>query len=606
MKFKITILVLFLFNLSICYSQSVKDEELAAQYFQNKEFEKASDLYEKLYNQNQSGFYYNNYLQAILELKDYKKAEKFVKKAIKKNSLQLSYQVDLGYIYAQSGDVNKADEQYNSAINNLVSEVSIITDLANAFLIRRETQYALKTYLSGRKIIHNTTAFVYELANIYNILGKYQEMLDEYLNLAENDYFSLDNVEQILQVFLLDDVNNEKNQLIKNNLLKRTQKFPDKLIYSELLIWFATQNNDFETAMRQAKSLDRREKGVGERVFNLAKLSVTNKFYDIAIDGFNYVMSKGEMSYFALNAKIELLNAKYLKITESKKYTLSDLQKLENEIQKLIKDIGKASETVELTRNLTSLYAFNMDSTEKAIDLLESIIEEPNINPQTIASLKLDLADILLYSGDVWEATLLYSQVEKSFKNDPLGAEAKYRNAKLSFYIGEFEWSKAQLDILSAATSKTIANDALQLSLTISDNLDDDSTTTGLNYYAKADLLLYRNKPELALKTLDSIETLGLFHPLFDEVLFKKAQIMISMKNYIQADTLLGKLIRFYPSDILGDDALFLRAQLNEIQLNNIEKAMKYYEKIIIDYPSSIYAAEARKKFRFLRGDKIQ
>lgn len=605
MKYKLTIIVLLLLNISVCYAQSGKDDELAAQYFQNKEFEKASDLYEKLYNQNPSGFYYNNYLQAILELKDYKKAEKFVKKAIRKNSQKLSYQVDLGYIYAQAGEVNDAEEQYNTAINNLVAEVSVVTDLANAFLIRRESQFALKTYLSGRKIIHNSTAFSYEIANIYNILGKYQEMLDEYLNLAEKDYFSVDNIEQILQVFLLDDVNNEKNQLIKNNLLKRTQKFPDKLVYSEMFIWYATQNNDFETAMKQAKSLDRREKGVGERVFNLAKLCVTNKFYDIAADGFNYVISKGELSYFSLNANIELLNAKYLKITESKNYTLSDLKKLESEIKKLINEIGNTSESVDLIKNLTSLYAFYMDSTEKAIDLLENTINQPNIKPQTLASLKLELADILLYSGDVWEATLLYSQVEKAFKNDPLGAEAKFRNAKLSFYIGEFEWAKAQLDILSAATSKTIANDALQLSLTISDNPDDDSSNTGLNYYAKADLLLYRNKPELALKTLDSIETLGLFHPLFDEVLFKKAQIMISMKNYIEADTLLGKLIRFYPSDILGDDALFLRAQLNEVQLNNKEKAMKYYEKIILDYPSSIYAAEARKKFRFLRGDKV-
>lgn len=286
-------------------------------------------------------------------------------------------------------------------------------------------------------------------------------------------------------------------------------------------------------------------------------------------------------------------------------YAREDLLSLAKDYYTTLAETGKSPETIGLVQNLAHLEAFYLDQSEKAIALLQEALAITNLKPATLAALKLELADIYLFSGDQWEASLLYSQVDFAFKNDPLGAEAKFRNAKLSFYIGEFEWAGAQLDILRAATSKLIANDALSLSLLISDNLDDDSTTTGLNYYARADLLLYRNKTDLAMKTLDSIETLGVYHPLFDEVLYKKAQIMIQKRNFTEADTLLGKLLRFYPEDILGDDALYLRAQMNEYQMNNKLKAQEYYQKLITDYPGSIFVTEARKRFRYLRGDNL-
>ena len=325
----------------------------------------------------------------------------------------------------------------------------------------------------------------------------------------------------------------------------------------------------------------------------------------MASDAYSYLIKKGKDGYYYLSSRIELLNVKYLKITGTGTYTREDLTGLEKEYNNTLNEFGKSSETIDLVKNLSHLQAFYLDQTEPAIALLQEALNITGIKPATIANIKLELADIYLFSGDQWEASLLYSQVDFAFKNDPLGAEAKFRNARLSFYIGEFEWARAQLDILKASTSKLIANDALSLSLLITDNLDDDSSTAGLNYYAKADLYLYRNKPDMALKTLDSIETLGTYHPLFDEVLYKKAQIMIQKKDYTEADTLLGKLIRFYPNDILGDDAMYIRAQLNENQMNNKQKALEYYQKLITDYPGSIFVADARKRYRFLRGDNV-
>src|SRR5207237_519209 len=129
-----------------------------------------------------------------------------------------------------------------------------------------------------------------------------------------------------------------------------------------------------------------------------------------------------------------------------------------------------------------------LNKTNEANDLLEETIALPQLSLQLQAECKLELGDILLMTGDIWEASLRYSQVEKSFKHDEIGNEAKFRNAKISYYTGDFKWAQAQLDVLKGATAKLIANDAMDLGLLISDALAIDTNEAPLCIFARADL----------------------------------------------------------------------------------------------------------------------
>ncbi len=140
----------------------------------------------------------------------------------------------------------------------------------------------------------------------------------------------------------------------------------------------------------------------------------------------------------------------------------------------------------------------------------------------------------------------------------------------------------------------------MQLSLLISDNMEDDSTFDMLSRFAAADLLLYRNLLDSAWNAYDDIARSTLTHPLFDDVLMQKARIRILQQRYLEADTLLQQLADLYPDGLLADDALLLLAQLNEEQLDNPARARTCYEKIILDYPSSLYVDQARKRYRAL------
>jgi len=428
-------------------------------------------------------------------------------------------------------------------------------------------------------------------------------MVENYLNHVDYKYAEIARVQNKLQSVLNNQLDNNVNEYLRVALLSRIQKDPEKVYYAEMLEWLSIQNKDFEMALIQAKSIDRRLSEDGVRLFELADICLSNQEYNVAIDAYKSIVKKGEISPLYVDARIGILYAHYLKVTKTHDYSEKDLEDLENEYLLALENYGKNSSTIVIMRYLGHLQGFYLDKPDEAISLLWEAVSIPNASQQYVAECKIELADILLLTGDVWDAKLLYAQVEKSFKNNPIGYEAKLRNAKLSFYIGEYAWAKAQLDVLKAATSKLIANDALFLSILISDNLGTDSVSIELDMYAEADLLLYRNQEEAALTLLDSIMKLSTWHSIFDEVLMKKAEIKIKQRKYEEASLLLTDIVDNYAYDITADNALFMLAELNETHLENPAEAQALYQKLLTDYPGSLFAVEARKRFRNLRGD---
>jgi tetratricopeptide (TPR) repeat protein len=599
---------ILLFIAFICstgiFAQPNTDEQLALQFYQNKEFDKALDYYEKLYNKKSPEQFYQPYLNCLLETKDFKKAEKIVKKHIKSNPENLSFNADLGMVYMRSEDPEKARAEWEKAIK-LIRTDDQVFPLANSFITLREYSYAAEAYMKGRKISQTNYPFSFELADVYRVQGNKLAMINEYLDVLDNSDSYIQSVQNALQTSFGNEADSKQNEILKSELLKRIAKSPDKTIYSELLIWMQIQLKDYEGAFIQAKALDKRKKEEGARVMGLAQLFAQNENYDLAARAYQYVITKGKETYYYTNARMELINVSYMKIVTKGNYSAADLTELEKNFNIAIQELGKSASTTPLLKNFAHLLAFYLDKPAEAIALLEETISLPQLSPISQAECKLELADILLMTGDIWEASLRYSQVEKSFKYDAIGQEAKFRVARISYYTGDFKWAQAQLDVLKGATSKLIANDALELSLTISDALAIDTNVAPLLIYARADLLAFQNKDDMARLTLDSINKLYPNHALADDILYKKARLEIKRGKYTEAAAFYDAIIKNYGEDILADDALFKLADLEEKQFRNIEKAKELYQKLIEDYPASLYVVESRKRFRKLRGDVV-
>ncbi|MBI3503087.1 MAG: tetratricopeptide repeat protein [Bacteroidetes bacterium] len=587
------------------FAQPTTDEQLAFQYLQNKEFDKAIVYYEKFFNKKDGIAYYNPYLLCLTKLQQYDKAEKMIKKVIKQYPQNLTYVVHLGTLYKDENETEKGNSQYEKALKQLSADQKQIFDLATSFMQLQEWDYAVETYKRGRKLLNGFYPFNSEIAAVYEKKGDIHGMVSEYLSLLDYGDDQLQTVQNGLQPSFGEDKDEKKNEIIKEELLKKVQASPEKTVYTELLIWFFIQEKNFNGAFIQSKALDKRLREDGQRLMALGQLCVSNEEYETAAKCFQYVIEKGKDNYNYINARMELLNAQYKKVTTKFSYTQNDLIELEKNFNITLNELGKSSGTAILVKNLAHLQGFFMGKTKEASDLLNDAIKLQGINPTTQAECKLELGDILLMKGEIWDASLLYSQVQLDFKHEPMGDEAKLRNAKLSYYSGEFKWSQAQLDVLKGSTEKLIANDAMELSLTISDNLKNDGDSLALALFSRADLLVFRNELEKSLLTLDSIQKKFPNTSLADDILYKKYQIKMKQGKFPEAGEQLQKLLDNYGFDILGDDALFKLAELNELYLNNVDKAKEYYEDLLTRFPGSLYTVEARKRFRRLRGDNV-
>ena len=597
-------LFFFLLYSFVALAQPDTDELLAKQFFDNREFDKSAILFEKLYNKTNAQIYFDGYLESLLALNNFTEAEKFIKKQIKKSPNNLTLKVHLGYIYRLSGQDEKSKKEYNEAINKMTRNPELIIQLSQAFNRYKESDYAITTLTEGKKLMRDEYTFNMELAQAYADKNDYKNMFKEYLELIKFNEFYITQVQNLLQGYFSDDFKSPRAEEFRMQLLKNIQQYPDNYAYTEMLIWFFIQQKDFDSAFLQAKAAEKRSKELVGRVLQLAQICLSNFDYDAAIKCFEYEVQKGTSNPYYSYARTEFVNTIQKKVTESNSFNPKDISDLESTYLTALKDMGYNAESIGLVRGLAHLKAFYKGEPEQAIELLQVALTYKNASAEMLAECKLELGDIYIFIGEMWEPALLYGQVDKSFKYDAIGQEAKFRNARLSFYKGEFEWAQAQLDVLKGATSKLIANDALELSLLISDNTV-DSNFVPLTMFSRADLMSFQNYDSLALLTLDSINKEFPGHSLSDDILYNKYKIAYKQGNFRLAADKLEQLILNYGEDLLGDDAVFKLAELYEKKLNDSDKAKKLYQDVLLNYPASLYTVEARKRYRKMRGDGI-
>ncbi|RTQ48388.1 tetratricopeptide repeat protein [Hymenobacter gummosus] len=574
---------------------------LAREYARKGEWLKAEALFEDLPGDVQLGAnVLPDYLRTLLELKKYKDAEKLARKAVKRHPAEATFGLELGRVYTAAGDTAAARKQYEKVVAALTPEQ--VQPVAQEFQQRQLPRWAERSYLRGRALSKNEAEYSAQLVQLYTSIGQKEGVLKETLRLAEQDQQQLPFVRNMLQNALQTDADFDT---LEKLLITRTQQQPEQAAWSELLLWLYLQRRDFSGALVQARALDRRQRTEGSKVMDLAAIAQRNKDYDTAIEGYQYVAKQYSGGQFYQLARQRLIAAREEQVRNTFPVDQAKLRALVADYQQLLTETGRTAQSAEVLRNLALLYAFQLDEKDKGMQLLQEVIDLPRADGQLVDEAKVALGDIYLLRAEPWEATLLYSQVEKSRKDSPLGYEAKLRNARLSYYAGDFKLAQSHLDILKLATSREIANDAMQLSLLIGDNTAMDTAGVALKDYAATELLVFQNKLPQAIQALDQLLTKYPGHALTDEAWFLKAQLQRRTGDYNSAVETLARITGNPKYDILSDDALFLMAEIEEQNRQDKVKAQELYTQLLTKHGGSIYAAEARKRVRKLRGETI-
>ena len=588
----------------LTFSSFGQDQKLAQQYFAEGDYERALVLFKKLTETTQGNTYFlERYVDCLFQLKLFKEAEKVLTKELKKKTADPIFNISLGQVYEKLDDEDAASHQFNQAILRMTPERFFIVRIGNTFTNINQLDWAIKTYEQGAILLNDNLVFSYYLADLYRRKGDSPKMINQYLNVVSNQADRMDNIQMIFQRYLL----KEDYKELKKQIYDRIQIEPNAIVYPELLIWLLLQEKDFAAAFRQVKALDRKLKENGNRLFQFANMAANENDFNTAIEAYDYIVdAKGFNSGFYLEAKIEGLRCRRLKLIEESNLSTTYILELKSKYNAFLNELGRNRNTATVLIDLAELEAFYLNDLPAAITLLTEVIGFPGINARLQATAKLNLGDYQLMNGEIWEATLLYSQVDKAFQDDLLGQDARFRNARLSYYTGDFTWAQSQFDVLKASTSKFISNDALDLSVFILDNLGLDTTPEPLKMYAKAELLSFQNKTEEAFSVLDEILQKYPDHSLIDDIWYLKGNIYRKQKKMAEAISYYEKTISGDPESIRIDNALFALGELYEYNKRDIEKAKTYYERIFIEFTDSLYAVESRKRYRQLRGDKIQ
>lgn len=583
------------------FAQTDAEDALAFQYFQQGKYLEAATLLEQLFDKTKSDTYFDLYYTSLIKIRKFDEAEKLAKKLIRQAPQNQHYKMALARIYQERGQTEAANKMYLETINALPKDEFKIREIANAFYSFQAYDLAIATFIQARKIFNDEKLFTYELLSIYRFKKDKNLLIQEYMNALVGMPELLPQAEIVLSNILEDKAD---FQVLQSALLKKIQKDPQNEVYNKLLIWQYLQQKEYEIALRQLIAQDKRTKDDGSVLFNAANTFVANEAYATAIKAFEYLIGKGKEGPYFLPAKIELIDAKY-QLAIAGQIDKTAIADLTTQYYALIEEYGKTPQTVFALKRWANLQAYYLNEPAKAEKALEDAVKIPGISGKDIGEIKLELGDIYILTQQPWEAFLIYEQVAKQFEGQPVGNEAHYRSAKLSFYQGNFKYAKSQADVLKASTSQLIANDALNLSLLISDNLQSTLDSNALKMYADAEMLEFRKLPLKALAKLDSIAIAFPGNSLDDDILIAKSKIYIKNNNIDDAVKALKTLVDQQAAGVWTDDALFILADLYENKLKDEEQAKIIYQRLINEHPGSMHTTEARKRFRKLRGDII-
>jgi tetratricopeptide (TPR) repeat protein len=601
MRLYCLVAIFITFSMSL-WAQTAADNRLALEYYRAGEFDKAAELYTKLFEESGSRTHLDYLITSLIETQQYSQASRIVRQQLRRSPDNLVYYVDLGLIFRHEGQRPKADEQFAEAVKKLGRDRVQASQLGQKFIKESEYQFALAVFKKASSMFAGEYGFHTELATVYTMLRDYPNTVAQYLLLlSESEQFA-ETVQNRLQQLLHTDIDGSLAPIIRQQLIEATQKNPREVIFNEMLVWLFVQEGDYSSAYRHASSLDRRLAGDGRLLFDLGELALSGNDFATAALCFSDVIAKEPRSPLYANAHEFYLKAELEMLSQQAAPSSAKINELAERYRQAIAGLPADAKLTGIYTDAAQLMAYYAGQTDSAAAILEAAIAKTSTKADKLP-LEMKLAECYLFAGDIWEANLIYARVEKNNPQHNLGHQAKLMRAKIAYYTGEFLFAEALLDVLKASTSKLISNDALELALLINDNMALDTSTAALQLYAQADLLHFRGRRREALLMLDSLQASFPRHSLADELLFKKSLIYEDMGLYDSAASLLVKMIELYPNDILGDKAHYRLGMLYETKIGDIGAARQMYRKIITSYQSSILVPVARERYRKLRGD---
>lgn len=572
-----------------------QNEQLAQNYFDKGEFDKAATLFEEIVKkQSGNSFFVQKLAACYQQLEQFPKAEQLLTEKYNKYNLPV-YLVELGYNFQLQKNQSKADNYYQRAFKEIEKNANYTYSIAQAFEQKTLLPWAYKSYEAGQKSNPNLN-FDYQMALLQGQMGNLEVMVVKLLDYSYNNPNAVVNVQNQLSYFLQEDTEGTFLASLKKELLLRTQQ-NQALFWNQFLSWLYIQQKEYSKAFIQEKAIYKRNPESFEDIIQLAQLCINDNDNETANSIFQFIIDNTS------DEETILISNYYILKNQIEKAKPEEYPIIQQKLNSLLTQFGASPYALDLKLLSAQFYTFQLNQFPQSKAILDELLEKP-LNIRQKAKVKMEYGDVLVYDEKFNQAIIYYAQIENDLPNDEMAHEATFKMAKTSFYKKDFDWAMKQAKEMKQASSLLIANDAVELFLLISDNAVEDSLKVALQDFSKAELLEYQNKPNEALNAFLQILEKHKGNSIEPGTLYRIARNYEKLGDYKNAVTYYQQILDLHKDSFYTDEALFFSAEIYRKQLNDTEKAKSYYEKVVLEHPDSIYFTAARIQFRTLRGDK--
>jgi tetratricopeptide (TPR) repeat protein len=611
---KKTLIIFFVLISCLAYSQDQNDMsllQLGQQYENSGEIEQAEKIYSKLYEKNQNYYEFYNAYRRILEYsKKYKEANDVILKWLITRPGDLNQLTYLGINKMHLGLESEGWSNIQDAIKVSPLNINVYRSVAAELVEARYYDEALRIYLQGRSIDPN--AFAVEMANIYIFREKYESAMQEYLKLLAVNSNQFGYVQSLMMAHI-------DNKTFLDAAVKLTKRSLDdnknNLSFYYLLSWLYSEQKNYEDSFSLYLEIEKIRHTNGSELYNFAENAFRDKSFEIALKAYKYIIDNYKSSGYYMAARFgfaktseelseQNYSAKISSFSKSSMLPATEVIPLYSGsiilYEEIIKDFPQSQFSAEALFRIGEIKYRKYNDLDGAIKSFVNVTKTYYNQPYAVNAL-LELGEIALLRNKIDEANQRYSEVLIHALAQPDQRDmAKFKTIEFLYFSARFDSASKILSEISQNAASDYTNDALLLLNFIQSN----NKNQFLADYAKGEMYERQKKLSEALSIFKDLAGKEDKNSLVDESLLKCGLLQRQLMQYEDAVKSFNTLINKFPESSLVDQIIFLLGDIYETDLKDPKNALTAYERILVEFPNSMYINEARKRIRELKGDK--
>jgi tetratricopeptide (TPR) repeat protein len=585
-----------LFEKVIAFQQPNK--KLADQFEQNGQFKLAADYYIAMLKENTKDI--PSYLGAkrcLMRLGEMDQLYNLII-SLQKTYRNVRFEVDLAEIQYKKNYVSQAIHHWKNIIEENSNDHQAYALVGAMFVDYQLFDEALEVYQRARRNFRDDSLFTFEICHIYIIQLNYESLISEYLNYLGKFPDQLEFIDsQIAQLNLTQDALNA----LAGELLKYLKKHNFQMSpIHYLLAGIYLRNNDYQQALNQYVMLERiralekdtdKSQG-GAFLFEFAELALRNAKYLYAQQAYQELIRIYTTTEFVQQAKLGLA-----KVLEAQSFYLDAVHAYEI----FINEYPNAQEVPEVLLKIGDLWLNELNNVDNAEKVYTKLVRDYASNKIFVDGY-LHLAECAIISGKLDKAREIYEKLKSS--NKGRNYKVLLRTAYLEFYLKHPTKALKCLDpiIKTIPKSKNIGteleeNDLLKLFLVLEENRQD---SVGLAILGEAELYAFQRQYNLGCQLIENYLPLSTNNQIKDELFLVLADLYQKLKVFDNA-IVTYVTISNNAQSIYRDLAIKNCADIYETDLRNFSKAQEYYERLLMEFPESIFCEHARNEIRLMK-----